>query len=274
MTPLRVGRITLYVLDDGTFPFPAHLFFRNVPDQMWRRHLDVDAAGKIPVSHNLALVETERVLALIDTGYGDDTHGGRSGHLLDELTAAGFRPDDVGAVALTHAHGDHIKGSTILENGRRRPTFPRARYYLGRGDWEWFGGPGRVPEFDEHLVTLDRAGVLTLVDDALQLAPELVLRSTPGHTPGHLTVFIESEDGLAIFLGDVCHLPVHIAHPDWVSTFDTHPDMTPRTRVALLSLAAEREALVICPHAPMPGLGYIRRHGARLAWEPLLANRP
>ncbi len=270
MKEVRVGRLTLCALDDGTMPFPARPFFGNVAESQWRQHVEVDDAGKILVGHNYALIEDERALIVVDTGYGDDTHGGHTGHLLADFARTGYRRKHVTAVVMTHAHGDHIKRNTVIAGGRRQPTFPRARYHLARADWEWFGGPDRTPEFDEHVVTLQQFGLLALVDGDAQLTPAVSLRSTPGHTPGHTSVVLESEGETAIVLGDLCHLPVHFAHPDWTSTFDTHPDLTPRTRAELFALAIERDALILCPHAPSPGFGHLVRSGDGFRWDPLV----
>ena len=268
MQRFSVGRLTFHVLDDGTLPFPARAFFANVPEEVWRVTVDMDAAGKIPVGHNYGLIEAGEELIVIDTGYGDDTHGGRTGHLLEDFERTGHRRDEVTTVVTSHAHGDHIKRNTLIEDGRRAPTFPRARYHLARADWEWFSGPGHVPEFDEHVVSLERWGRLAFVDGTLQLTPNVLLVPTPGHTPGHTSVIVDSEGDTLVFLGDLCHLPVHVSHPDWVSTFDTHPELTPRARARIFDFAAERRALVVCPHAPSPGLGRVTRTAAGFRWDP------
>lgn len=264
-----VGRIQLVVLDDGTWRFPAHYFFHDVPEAQWRAQLEVDAAGKIPVGHNHGLLDTGREVLVVDTGYGADTHGGCTGHLLEELARAGYRRDQVDTVVLTHGHGDHIKGNTVIDKGQRRPSFPRARYLLGRADWEWFSGPGHVPEFDEQIAVLDKLGMLVLVEgeDEMRLTPEIALLPTPGHTPGHLSVLVESEGSSALLLGDVCHHPLHFSHPDWISAFDTHPAITPRTRAGLFRLAVERDALLLCPHAASPGLGRLRKIDTAYVWQ-------
>jgi glyoxylase-like metal-dependent hydrolase (beta-lactamase superfamily II) len=264
-----VGHAKLVLLDDGSFPFPAAEFFSNVPEHAWRRELATDAQGKIMVGHNCALVESGREAILVDTGYGDDTHGGRTGRLLDELALAGWRREHITMVVNTHAHGDHTSRNTLPIDGGRVPAFPNARYFLGRADWERFGGAqGQVHHFDANLRSVHDAGLLTLVDGTLQLTPEVTLVPTPGHSPGHMSVFIESGGRTAICLGDVCHHPLHFAHPGWVSSFDTDPAGTKRTRAWLFALALARDALLACPHAAAPGLGRLRLEQDHAVWMP------
>lgn len=268
MRTVVIGQLQLTVLDDGTWAFPARNFFSNVPESVWRKEVHADAEGKIPVGHNYGLVRNGQHLIVIDTGYGDDTHGGRTGHLLEEFNRSGHRREQVTMVITTHAHGDHTKRNTLLQDGQLKPTFPNARYYLGRADWDRFNGPGgQVHCFDQHVRTLAELGMLTLVDGALQLTPEVSLLPTPGHTPGHTSVVLESQGQNAIFLGDLCHHPLHFSHPDWVSSFDTDPALTPKTRAWVFQLAAARDALLVCPHALAPGLGRLRRSDHGFAWE-------
>jgi hypothetical protein len=146
----------VHVLNDGTFPFPAAYFFHNVSQATWREHVRADAHGKVPVAHHCALVESDRELMLIDTGYGSDTHDGRTGHVLEQLALAGYRREQVSHVVLTHAHGDQIKGCTFVQEGERHPTFPNACYHLARADWDWFGGAAQPLEFSDHLVSVQR----------------------------------------------------------------------------------------------------------------------
>jgi glyoxylase-like metal-dependent hydrolase (beta-lactamase superfamily II) len=266
---LPVGQIQITILDDGTWLFPARFYFANVPESVWQAEIAVDAEGKIPVGHNYGLIDTGHKLIVIDTGYGDDTHGGRTGHLLEKFELTGWQREQVNAVILTHAHGDHIKRNTLLQDGQRCPTFPFARHYLGRADWAWFSGPGQVPEFDEQISTLNQFGLLTLVEGGLALYPGISLLPTPGHTPGHTSVLIESNGQSALFLGDVCHHPLNFSHPDWVSAFDTDPEITPWTRTWLFELAFERTMLLVCPHAPFPGLGYLQKVGDGYEWQAL-----
>lgn len=267
---LRIGCFDVSVLDDGTWRFPAHHFFANVPEAIWRAEVEVDDQGKIPVGHNHGLVRSPHSLVVIDTGYGDDTHGGCTGHLLAEFESSGHQRDDVTHVITTHAHGDHVKRHTVVREGRREPIFPRARYLVHRADWQWFSGAGHVPEFDEQIAPLARWGLLVLIDGACEPVPGIQLLPTPGHTPGHCSLLVESEGACVLFVGDVCHHPLHFKHLDWVSSFDTDPAIAPRTRAWLFELALARDALVVCPHAPSPGLGHVRRRAGGYAWEPCM----
>jgi glyoxylase-like metal-dependent hydrolase (beta-lactamase superfamily II) len=269
MQSRAVGHLQLITLDDGSFPFPARYFFSNVPEQAWRSELTTDPDGKIEVGHNCGLVASGAELILMDTGYGDQSHDGRSGHLLDELGRAGYRREQVTMVVNTHAHGDHTNRNTLRDGGRDGPAFPNARYFLGRADWERFSGPGgQVHRFDQHLRILFELGKLTLVDGPLQLTPEVSLLPTPGHTPGHMSVLVQSSGEMAIYLGDVCHHPLHFSHPGWVSCFDTDPAITPLTRAWLFRLARDKDALLVCPHAAPPGFGRLVPAGPGVAWAP------
>lgn len=267
MQETAIGSLQLIVLDDGSFPFPARLFFENVKEHVWRKEVATDSEGKIPVGHNYGLVKSAGELILMDTGYGDDTHGGRTGHLLEELGRAGYRADDVTIVVNTHAHGDHTSRNTLPDGSRRKPAFPNARYLLGRGDWDRFNGPdGQMHHFGQNLRTIADLGMLILVDGALQLTPEVSLMPTPGHTPGHMSVLIESHGEMAIYLGDLFHHPLHFAHPGWVSCYDTDPAVTPVTRKRVLDMALEHDALLVCPHAAAPGLGRLERSSGAVRW--------
>jgi glyoxylase-like metal-dependent hydrolase (beta-lactamase superfamily II) len=269
MQSRRVGNLQLIVLDDGSFPFPARYFFSNVPEQAWRAELSTDLDGKITVGHNCGLLASCGELILMDTGYGDQSHNGRSGHLLEELGRAGYRCDQVTMVVNTHAHGDHTNRNTLARHGHDDPAFPNARYFLGHADWDRFSGPGgQVHRFDQHLRSLFDLGMLTLVDGPLQLTPEVSLWPTPGHTPGHMSVLVQSSGEMAIYLGDACHHPLHFSHPAWVSCFDTDPALTPLTRAWLFRMARDKNALLVCPHATAPGFGRLALAGAGVAWSP------
>lgn len=272
MQQLTVGQTELFVLDDGTLPFPARLFFRDLPEDVWSPGLSLDAEGRIPVSHNFLLVKTGADYILIDTGYGDQTHNGLTGHLLEDFDRTGIQREQVTKVITTHAHGDHIKANTIVRDGKRIPTFPNADYILARPDWDYYHAPERFTldsDFDRHVVTLEHTGRLVLVDGEVQLTPEIRLLPTPGHTPGHMSVVIESDGDTAIFLGDLCHHVSQFAHPEWVTTFDSHPAQTPHARARLFEFALSKDALLVCPHAPYPGLGRLARTEMGVRWQAL-----
>jgi glyoxylase-like metal-dependent hydrolase (beta-lactamase superfamily II) len=234
---LDLGAFRLISLDDGSFPVLAGACFANVPDTAWRRALAPDADGRIEVGHNCGLIDTGSERVLVDTGYGDDTHGGRTGHLLAELARAGIGPDDVTMVVNTHAHGDHAGRNTI----HGVPAFPRARYFLARADRDHFGACADDVHHVARNIGIPAAhGMLTLFEGPYELAPGVGLLPTPGHTPGHTSVLASLHGRTALCLGDVCHHPLHVAHPDWVSTFDVDPARNVETRRWLFALAYAR----------------------------------
>jgi glyoxylase-like metal-dependent hydrolase (beta-lactamase superfamily II) len=107
-----------------------------------------------------------------------------------------------------------------------------------------------------------------------ELAPRITLLPTPGHTPGHTSVLIESDGQSALFLGGVRHHPLHFSHSEWASSFDIHRELTPNTRAWTFKLAVQRDLLLVCPHAPSPGLGRLRKTDGGYTWSAVRALHP
>jgi glyoxylase-like metal-dependent hydrolase (beta-lactamase superfamily II) len=183
---------------------------------------------------------------------------------LDRLAATGVHPDQVDTVFCTHLHVDHIGWNTRLQDGRWVPTFPNARYLFGRtelGHWQSqvaLRGEAAVNHgsYTDSVVPILEAGQADLVDDGHDLAPGMVLRGLPGHTPGQMGLFLDGLDGRALFCGDAVHSPAQIARPDWSTAFCADAARASQTRVALVEEAAERGTLLVPAH--FRGSGAVR----------------
>lgn len=172
----RIGDATVTLINDGIFDVIPLIPWMDAPEEDVRRAVPkADAGGRVGRSGMIvAHVRIGVASVLIDPGFGAlppeswlarelelrPTPGVQAG-----LAAAGIQPDQITHVVITHAHGDHFTGATLTCDARRVPRYPRARYVLGRADWD--GNPAREDPDSEtsiHLGTLERAGLLDLVD--------------------------------------------------------------------------------------------------------------
>jgi len=192
----------------------------------WLRPHFADADGRIRMGVHSLLVETPTRRIIVDTGIGNDKQSrrfpawnGRKGAFLQDLAAAGCPADTIDTVLCTHLHADHVGWNTKLVGGRWVPTFNRARYLIGRIEFDWAKDdrtPARAAVFDDSIRPIARAGLVDLVDAGHRICDELSLIATPGHSPGHLSVHIRSSGEEALLIGDVAHHPCQMAHPPLV----------------------------------------------------------
>jgi glyoxylase-like metal-dependent hydrolase (beta-lactamase superfamily II) len=271
---MRLGDFRVTVLSDGTAP-------RDLPKIM-SKPAEVRAAFEashqalpVELSINNYLVETGSKLILVDTGAGE-LFGPTSGKLVANLRAAGYRPEDVDAILLTHIHGDHSGGLSI----GGKPVFPNAIVYVDRRDpahWlsadeEAKAAANRRMTFAQSHQTVDpyvHAGRLKTFDGATELFPGV--RSIPehGHTPGLTGYMFESQGQRLLLWGDIVHAAeVQFQDPTVTIEYDVAPAQAVASRQRVLEDAARQGYLVGGAHLSFPGLGHVRRDHGRYAWVP------
>jgi glyoxylase-like metal-dependent hydrolase (beta-lactamase superfamily II) len=225
--------------------------------------------GRLKMSIHSLVVETPSRRIVIDTGLGNDKEGrnvptwnNRQGPFLETMTAAGFPPDSIDTVLCTHLHVDHVGWNTRLVDGRWAPTFGNARYLFGKAEYEhWRDHSEEVDKaavFNDSVKPVVDAGQADLVASDASLGDEITLIPTPGHSPGHMSILIQSDGQQALLTGDVAHHPCQMAHLDWSSTADSDPVQSARTRRELFSRFADTPTLVIGGHFTA---GHIERAG-------------
>jgi glyoxylase-like metal-dependent hydrolase (beta-lactamase superfamily II) len=225
--------------------------------------------GRLKMSIHSLVVETPTRRIVVDTGLGNDKEGrnvptwnNRNTPFLETMTAAGFPPDSIDTVLCTHLHVDHVGWNTRLEGNRWVPTFARARYVFGKTEYEYWRDhsvePDKAAIFHDSVKPIVEAGKADLVAGDTRLCDELTLIPTPGHSPGHISVYIKSGGEEGLLTGDVAHHPCQMAHLDWSSTADSDPVQSAATRRDLFSRFADRPALVIGGHF---NAGHVRRDG-------------
>ncbi len=214
------------------------------------------------------LVRTSRHTILIDTCIGCDktntripSWSGRSDRgWLRRLGEAGVAPEDVDFVFCTHMHADHSGWNTQLVDGRWVPTFPNARYVISRAEVEW-GEQAGIPQYEENVLPVIRAGQAELVEGDHALDDEIRLEPTPGHTPGHVAVHLESRGTHGVMWGDLLHSPLQCARPDWWFMIDSDPEQGIESRRRVLGACAEHRHLVLPAHFPSPSIGRVTAEG-------------
>jgi glyoxylase-like metal-dependent hydrolase (beta-lactamase superfamily II) len=213
---------------------------------------------------------------MVDTCIGNDKHrlAPIFHHIqtsfLDDLAYAGFPAESIDTVLCTHLHLDHVGWNTRLENDKWVPTFPNARYLFNRCEWDFIhslvGKEGaEVDHLPDSLQPIYEAGLVDFVTTDHQVAAEVRLEPTPGHTPGHVSVRIESAGKRAVITGDIMHHPVQMAEPDLKTNFCNDHDQAIRTRRGFLERYQDRQAYVIGSHFCDPTGGWIVRDGS--AWR-------
>jgi glyoxylase-like metal-dependent hydrolase (beta-lactamase superfamily II) len=251
--------------------------FQDCDHERVRRHpwlipYFATAEGELLVSFQAFAVGAGNRRIMVDTCIGNDKHRQApifhelQTSFLDDLREAGFPPESIDTVLCTHLHLDHVGWNTRLLDGRWVPTFPNARYLFGRKEWDFIcglvGAPGaELDHLPDSLQPVFDAGLVDFVEPGHQVTDEVRLEPTPGHTPGHVSVRIDSDGHRAVITGDLMHHPIQCAEPDIKTNFCADHEQARQTRRAFLSRYEERKAFVIGSHFCEPTAGWIRRHG-------------
>jgi glyoxylase-like metal-dependent hydrolase (beta-lactamase superfamily II) len=236
-----------------------------------------DETGRLRMSVQALVVETPTARIIVDTCIGNDKQrdipawSNLQTSFLQDLEAAGFPPDSIDVVLCTHLHVDHVGWNTRLEGGRWVATFPRARYLIGRTEFEYWQAeeagsqhPERSP-FHDSVKPVVEAGLVDLVETDHQVCPEISLEPTLGHTPGHVSIRIRSQGEEALITGDFAHHPCQLARPDWASPADFDKAASTATRRRVFAALEASPVLVIGTHFASPTAGRVVKDGE--AWR-------
>jgi len=234
-------------------------------------------AGRMIISFQCFVLRSKSRTAMIDTCIGNDRQRefevfcNMQNTFLEDLATAGFPAAQVTDVLCTHLHFDHVGWNTRLVGGRWVPTFPQARYLFGRGEWQHWkhlretGGYHHMEHLQDSVDPILAAGLAEFIDPDFRLTDEVSLMATPGHTPGHVSVLIESRGERAVITGDLMHHPIQIAVPATEGRFDMDKPRGARTRCDFVKRFSDSGTLVIGSHFAEPTAGRIVADGK--AWK-------
>ena len=283
---LQIGSTEVVFVTDAQIPSPFPLSleqtFPTVSEEEWREFRGMypytfDSSGTWSSRVGCGLIRTPERNILVDTGVGPSSTAfsqflHTNGRLPERLRALGVAESEIDVVFLTHLHADHVGWNVGAQD--QRPTFPNARYIAPGADWEYCkwrldNTPQNAGYIHENLIPLSEQGRLELIDEAAELTDGVRTVHTPGHTPGHMSVKVESgSGGGAWILGDAAAHPLQVTKPAHSYVFDVDPDLATETRSRVLDEAETEGATVGAPHFPEPGVGSLVREGGKRLWQP------
>ncbi len=276
----RLGGLDLAVVSDGIFYQDAGVVMGVVPRSVWEPVAGTPLERNLyPLALNSLLVRSSGKLILVDTGIGtklDEKQRttyfpGDYGHLLRRLRLLGVLPEEIDAVVNTHLHFDHSGWNTANIHGHALPTFPRAKYYMQRGEYEaalHANDRTRASYLVDNFLPLARTGQLELVDGEAAIAPGVHLVPTPGHTVDHASVVLSDGGQTALFIGDIVQHGAQLERTAWISAWDVLPLISLETKKALFERAISEQALIVSGHAEFPGAGRLTVQNGKQRFVP------
>ena len=285
---ITVGNVEIMaVIDMVPPPRPPEVMFPDVPADSWSSYPDVLEAGQLQLYYGCFVLRSQGVTILVDTGLGPGPHADRGnvkGNLFEELrpvlipaerannTNVG-PSDEINIVVHTHLHGDHVGWNLRYAGGMPAPYFRRARYLVPKLDWEHFTKPEVLeahPYIKTQVMPLQRLRKMDLVEGEHHITDEVTTFPTPGHTPGHQTIMVNSQGEKAMVVGDVLHTKVQVQEPSWTAGVDIDKEQSRRSREALLDRAEQEGYVVAAGHFhPTDHIGKVVRLEGRRYWQAL-----
>lgn len=274
---LMLGSLEVTALYDGAIDLDQKLLkdiaARDVQRLLARQFLK---GPKVQTAVNAYLVNTGNQLVLVDAGAAK-LFGPGLGNIVSNLKAAGYTPEQVDVVLITHLHGDHVNG-LVTPDGQR--VFPNAQIWSAQADnafWLSEDIAAKAPKDFQPFFKMSRdaaapyraTGQWHTFDSDRELLPGIRSVDTHGHTPGHASYLFASGEQKLLVLGDLVHNhAVQFARPEVAFEYDNDPKQAVVTRKRIFAMAAREKLLIAGMHLPFPGVGHVRKEPKGYAWVP------
>jgi glyoxylase-like metal-dependent hydrolase (beta-lactamase superfamily II) len=280
---MKIGDLEVTSLFDGFAVFDTHWLTGN------KARLDgvVTALQTDPHLLDAAdtgfLVNTGNQLILVDAGAGSWFGGGAFGRLAGNLRSAGYTPEEVDLVLVTHLHSDHVGGLTTQDGVR---VFPNAEVYVAQAESDFWLSPENAAKAPKDIqpffqsaqaiaAPYIKAGKWHTFTASESIVDGLQLIPLPGHTPGHTGYEFSSKGQKILFWGDTVHAQrVQLQHPDVTVIFDIDPAAASATRNQLLSKLVNEDVVIAAPHLLFPGVGRLHKAASGYSWAPVAFSDP
>jgi glyoxylase-like metal-dependent hydrolase (beta-lactamase superfamily II) len=266
------------LIQAGKFRSDAGALLGVVPRMMWNGLVadEIDEDHRLQQALNCLLIETSSGRVLVETGIGDRiSEKGRQMRryegpwILPALEAAGFAPDSIDAIAVSHLHYDHA-GGILKSDGSL--AFPRAKLIAQRAEWEIAldHNPRLVASYDQPELCLIRdLGLESAADGEVEILPGVSVFATGGHSAGHQGVLVRGRDRTVAFFGDLFMRPWS-ANPKWITAFDDFPLDSVAAKAELFARATGENWTIVLSHEPLHPVGRLLRDRDRYTYEPLV----
>lgn len=272
----KVGDTIVTAINDGFGRRPLEGFIRNAELADVKRAMESAflSTEQLTIAFTTIVLQTGGKTVLLDTGNGD-SGAPTSGTWMANFRAAGFAPEDVDQVVISHFHGDHINGIRLKSGS---VVFPRAEIAVPAAEWGFWMSDERMAAAPEGMkggfqnarrVFGPIAADVKRYEAGAEVAPGVTAVAAPGHTPGHTAFVVASGAEKLMVMSDTTNHPaLFVRNPDWSAVFDMDAEVARATRRKLLDMAASEKAQVAFYHAPFPATGHIARDGAGFQFVP------
>ncbi len=267
MHRITLGDFELTAVSDGTYKLDGGAFFGVVPKSLWQKKLASDENNLVTSGLNSVVVRTGDHTVLIETGIGNKLPEkmikiyGQPAQLLNNLAAAGIAPEDIDTVINTHLHFDHCGWNTVLRRSTVVPTFPKAKYFVQAGEWEYTHGPmdrDGISYIAANYEPLIKSGQMTLLCADQEIVPGVSVQVFPGHTRHMQAVVVESGGKTACYISDLIPTTAHLDLV-WGMGFDLFPLETIESKKRYYAKAIPKRWLTMFTHDPAVPWAYVEK---------------
>jgi len=272
---ITLGDFELTSVSDGNYYGDGGAFFGVVPKVLWQKKIQADDRNRIPVGLNSVLVRTGKQNVLIETGIGNKLSEKQKKiwdneeKLLENLGAAGFAPEDIDVVINSHLHFDHCGWNTVYKNGVAVATFPKAKYFAPKGEWEHGSlqlERDRVSYISDNYDPLIHSGQMQLTRGGEEIVPGITVVPYPGHTRNMQAVILRSGGQTACYISDLVPTTWHL-DVTWVMAYDLFPLEVIENRKRYYQTALAEDWLTMFTHDPEIPWARLARSGDKIVLQ-------
>ncbi len=276
---MKLGDYELTYISDGTFLLDGGAMFGVVPKALWQKKTPADGKNRITLGLNSLILIKNKTVILLETGLGEFENQKfqeiyeikRGKNLLEKIKELELDLEDVTYVINTHLHFDHSGWNTSLKNGVFKPTFPMAKYFIQRKEWESALNPDErssASYIKERLVPLKEEENLELIEGDFQIEEGIKILHVPGHTRGHQCVLIEEKGRKLFFPGDLIPTSAHFPLP-YIMAYDLFPLETLENKKKILKIANEEGWIFALYHDPIHVFGRVKQFEGKWKFVPI-----